>query len=281
MKKLFFTFAIILFTVSTFAEKVIYHNAYINMVGGQALFVDITNITEDSVFCYLWESKKLSYSSNLTSIPSTLVYRIYIDIKTSYYVDQNGKFYLREAFQPSKQENMQDTENSDQYIFEDNYYTSTNIIPTEAIEAPTGIVICKRGRYYINGEWIYPHVYSEFLKQNCNTAYSYYKSAEQLRKTGIGLFAAGGVISLFAGIPMLTYNGENDIVDKKGVQVTGEILIIFGTISFIPGVTCWTIGSVRMHKSAKIYNTCMSQRQSNASLSLNAIPMGVGCTISL
>lgn len=280
MKKFLLTIAAVLFATASFAETVIYRNATIYMTNGSTREANITNITEDSVVCYLWVQNAVAYSPKLTSLPANRIEKIMIDKKTTYLVNKDGKLYQQKTLPSKEIVEQQEMNNDVQYVAKDNYYTSIDLIPAESKVAPNGIVVCKKGKYYYNGEWLEPQIYADFLKQNCNTAYAYYKSAERMRNAGIGVFAAGGVISLLVGVPMLTYTGQDSNVDPLGVQVTGKILLTFGALSFIPGVTCWTLGSLRMHKSAKIYNTYASQKHSNVLLSFNASPASMGCKIN-
>jgi len=122
-----------------------------------------------------------------------------------------------------------------------------------------------------------------YLQSRDAVSYQTFRSARNLANAGWGLLAVGLACEI-ASVPMLIYGTMNtaksvtsettgDEAAKKADQianiaVASEMMLIGGGLVSTAGVVCISLGYVRMHETAEIYNGTMSYRRKQAGMNV-------------
>lgn len=151
-----------------------------------------------------------------------------------------------------------------------------DVVPQEIQNASIGTVVYNHGHFYLNGEWLDNKEYEKLLRLNSQTAYAYQQYAKLLRNAGIGVTASGLAELLVIGLPCYIDGKDNN---KNMEKQTGNAFIVVGAASIVAGAVCWGIGSVRIKKSATVFNSCMQKKGVEPTLNFNIGVGQVGCSL--
>ena len=150
-----------------------------------------------------------------------------------------------------------------------------------AVQQPMGMTLRIGNSYIVNQNVMNSRAYMGYLQNTCPEVYGRFKSGYTTAMTGWGLFAAGPILTLCIGLPVLIFGDPcfDDHYDSHKVALHAGFGIGFITVgmgAFISGITCLGVGYGRMHRSAEIYNFhCANKPTTYWSLQSSANGLGL------
>ena len=150
-----------------------------------------------------------------------------------------------------------------------------------AVQQPMGMTLRIGNSYIVNQNVMNSRAYMGYLQNTSPEVYGRFKSGYVTAMTGWGLFAAGPILTLCIGLPVLIFGDPcmDDHYDSHKVALhagfgIGSIAVGMG--AFISGITCLGVGYGRMHRSAEIYNfLCANKPTTYWSLQSSANGLGL------
>lgn len=150
-----------------------------------------------------------------------------------------------------------------------------------AIQQPMGMTLRIGNSYIVNQNVMNSRAYMGYLQNTCPEVYGRFKSGYVTAMTGWGLFAAGPILTLCIGLPVLIFGDPcmDDHYDSHKVALHAGFGVGFITVgmgAFVSGITCLGVGYGRMHRSAEIYNFhCANKPTTYWSLQSSANGLGL------
>ena len=150
-----------------------------------------------------------------------------------------------------------------------------------AVQQPMGMTLRIGNSYIVNQNVMNSRAYMGYLKNSCPEVYGRFKSGYVTAMTGWGLFAAGPILTLCIGLPVLIFGDPcmDDHYDSHKVALHAGFGVGFITVgmgAFVSGITCLGVGYGRMHRSAEIYNfLCANKPTTYWSLQSSANGLGL------
>ncbi len=150
-----------------------------------------------------------------------------------------------------------------------------------AVQQPMGMTLRIGNSYIVNQNVMNSRAYMGYLQNTCPEVYGRFKNGYVTAMTGWGLFAAGPIVSLCIGLPVLIFGDPcmDDHYDSHKVALHAGFGVGFITVgmgAFVSGITCLGVGYGRMHRSADIYNFhCANKPTTYWSLQSSANGLGL------
>ena len=150
-----------------------------------------------------------------------------------------------------------------------------------AVQQPMGMTLRIGNSYIVNQNVMNSRAYMGYLQNTSPEVYGRFKSGYVTAMTGWGLFAAGPILTLCIGLPVLIFGDPcmDDHYDSHKVALHAGFGVGFITVgmgAFVSGITCLGVGYGRMHKSAEIYNFhCANKPTTYWSLQSSANGLGL------
>lgn len=144
-------------------------------------------------------------------------------------------------------------------------------------------IITKEGDvYYANGYKMTWEQYLMFIQENCQEAYSSYKTGKKLQLIGWNLFAYGaigtGIGGLLTGIGINALNRDYapEFGFVFGMSIPGIFLIAAGASSVIASFPCLIISTKKRNHSYEVYNEVCAKHPVALEFDVQASQNGIG-----
>ena len=150
-----------------------------------------------------------------------------------------------------------------------------------AVQQPMGMTLRIGNSYIVNQNVMNSRAYMGYLQNTSPEVYGRFKSGYTTAMTGWGLFAAGPILTLCIGLPVLIFGDPcmDDHYDSHKVALHAGFGVGFITVgmgAFVSGITCLGVGYGKMHRSADIYNFhCANKPTTYWSLQSSANGLGL------
>jgi len=156
-----------------------------------------------------------------------------------------------------------------------------NTVTNNEVEPDTTFSTVTRvgNTYMVDGTAMNKRAFMGFLQSRDAVTYQTFRSAYQLAGAGWGLLAAGLALEI-SSFPVLmagsvkssqyaaenpTEEGSKEAADGVYSSVlAGYVMLIGGDIITVAGVTCISLGYVRMHQTADCYNATQKYKRKKA-----------------